>query len=268
MKRIIIFKGGLGNQIFQYGMYTYQRYVKRRDVGYMYRESDHNGFELDKYFDVELKKVGAFYKLLYWLVWRLNKYGILKRFIFFERGGRPEANDDIFVNGYWGNKQYFMHPYMKLDYKPLPLSERNQRVADLLTSTQSVAIHVRRGDYLLPQNKALFNTLGVDYYRQAIQTCQDRLGTNVRFFFFSDDIEWVKANLPVEQAEYIDWNKGNDSICDMRLMSMASAVVIANSTFSFWAAMLSKRAQLVIGPVHWYADGSPRDIFPDDWLKL
>lgn len=166
MKRIIIFKGGLGNQIFQYGMYTYQRYVKRRDVGYMYRESDHNGFELDKYFDVELKKVGAFYRLLYWLVWRLNKYGILKRFIFFERGRRPEANDDIFVNGYWGNKQYFMHPYMKLDYKPLPLSERNQRVADLLTSTQSVAIHVRRGDYLLPQNKALFNTLGVDYYRQ------------------------------------------------------------------------------------------------------
>ena len=192
----------------------------------------------------------------------------MPRFIYFERGGRDENPSDLFINGYWGDKQYFMHQYCKLEYKPLALSERNKSVATDLQNSKSVAVHIRRGDYLLPQNQRLFYMLGEEYYRQAIEMCQEKLGTDTKFFFFSDDIGWVKEHLFVQNAQYIDWNKGDDSIFDMYLMSMACADIIANSTFSFWAAMLNRRAQLVIGPAHWYADGRPRDIFPDNWVKL
>lgn len=268
MKRIVIFKGGLGNQIFQYGMYTYQRDVLRHDVRYLYRESDHNGFELDRYFDVSLKAASKKYKWLYWIVWRLNKYKILPRFMFFERGGREQAPSDLFINGYWGDKKFFMHPYFKLEYKSLVLSERNKSIAEDMQKSKSVAVHIRRGDYLLPQNQRIFYMLSEDYYLLAIKKCQEIMGTGIKFFFFSDDIEWVKEHIQVDNAEYIDWNKGDDSIFDMYLMSMANADIIANSTFSFWAAMLNHRAQLVIGPAHWYADGSPRNIFPDNWVQL
>jgi hypothetical protein len=111
--------------------------------------------------------------------------------------------------------------------------------------------------------------LGADYYSQAIALCREKLGTSVRFFFFSDDIAWVKENIQVENAEYIDWNTGKESIYDMYLMSQASANIIANSTFSYWAAFLNKRNRLVVYPKNWFANGwIPGDIFPDDWVVL
>lgn len=268
MKLVILFKGGLGNQIFQYGMYTWQKYVNHQDVCYYYSDYDHNGFELDKYFDVSLKKAPVFYSWLYWLVWRLNKYGICKKYMYFQ-DGRAQRKSDIFVWGYWVDKQYFLHEGFDISYKQLPLSERNKRIVELMREGESVAIHVRRGDYLLPQNQKRFTMLGADYYSQAIALCREKLGTSVRFFFFSDDIAWVKENIQVENAEYIDWNTGKESIYDMYLMSQASANIIANSTFSYWAAFLNKRNRLVVYPKNWFANGwIPGDIFPDDWVVL
>lgn len=266
MKRVIIFKGGLGNQIYQYGMYTYRKDVMHQDVSYLYRESDHNGFELDKYFCTRLKKAGAAYRWLYWMMWRLHKYGIYRQFISFEN--EPAARHELFVNGHWANKRYFLHPGFDLTFKPLPLSPENQRIASLMKQKGSVAIHVRRGDYLLPQNRKIFNTLTADYYLQAIDYIRQHTTESLRFFFFSDDIEWVKENIQVDNAEYIDWNKGNNSVYDMYLMSMASANIIANSSFSFWAARLNKNNPLVIYPKKWYAGDGKRDIFADDWVSL
>lgn len=267
MKRIVIFKGGLGNQISQYGMYSFKKNIEHRDVRYFYREADHNGFELDKYFNVGLRKASCWYEWLYWVVWRLNKYGICRRFIFFERG-KAEQKCDIFINGYWTDRRYFLHSGFDISFKDLPLSERNQRIATLMTSGDSVAVHVRRGDYLLPQNRAIFNTLGTDYYLPAIDYCRQHLH-EPRFFFFSDDIAWVKEHLKVENAEYIDWNTGNDSVYDMYLMSLATANIIANSTFSFWATILNKRKQIAIYPDAWYSNGAKkRDMFPDDWIMM
>lgn len=266
MKRIIIFKGGLGNQIYQYGMYTYQHSVLHQDVRYIYRESDHNGFELDKYFNTTLQKAHPFYKWLYEFVWRLHKYNICKQFIFFEHDANPRHK--LFVNGHWANKRYFLHSGFDLAFKSLPLSPANERIASLMNQKGSVAIHVRRGDYLLPQNRKIFNTLTADYYLQAIDYIRQHTTDSLRFFFFSDDIEWVKENIQVDNAEYIDWNKGNDSVYDMYLMSMASANIIANSSFSFWAARLNKNNPLVIYPKKWYAGDGKRDIFADSWISL
>lgn len=266
MKKVIIFKGGLGNQIFQYGMYTWQKSVRHRDVCYMYREADHNGFELDRWFNVSLQKASVFYKWLYWVIWRLNKYGLLKRGIWFGRD-KDERSGDLFVNGYWTKRAYFMHEGFDITFKQLPLMGKNRCIADLMEQTDSIAVHVRRGDYLLPQNTRIFCQLDEDYYRKGIERCC-RTMQNPHFFFFSDDMAWVKEHIRVEHAEYIDWNKGDDSIYDMYLMSQAKSLIIANSTFSFWAAMLGRQHDTVIYPAHWYVNGTVLDIFPDDWVAL
>ena len=78
----------------------------------------------------------------------------------------------------------------------------------------------------------------------------------------------MKENIQVDNAEYIDWNKGHDSVYDMYLMSQASANIIANSSFSFWAARLNQSNPLVVYPKKWYAGDGKRDIFPDQWVSL
>lgn len=98
MKKVVLFRGGLGNQIFQYGMYTWQKSIKHQNVCYYYSDYDHNGFELNKYFDVNLKKASTFYSWLYWLIWRLNKYGICKKFMYFE-GGRAQKTATFLCGG-------------------------------------------------------------------------------------------------------------------------------------------------------------------------
>ena len=81
----------------------------------------------------------------------------------------------------------------------------------------------------------------------------------------------VQRESVINRHLFIDWNKGNDSIYDMYLMSLAKVNIIANSTFSFWAAYLNRRSELTIYPSRWYQKGSGLknpDIFPDEWIGL
>ena len=79
---------------------------------------------------------------------------------------------------------------------------------DIMNSSNSIAIHVRRGDYLLPpHNKVFAGICTKEYYQKAINIMKQKLD-NPKFFFFSNDMEWVKANIQLEDVDsyYIDWN--------------------------------------------------------------
>ena len=65
----------------------------------------------------------------------------------------------------------------------------------------------------------------------------------------------------------VDWNTGNKSIFDMYLMSRCKAIIMANSTFSYWGARLGKD-NIVIYPQKWFQDIPAPDIFPLDWLGI
>lgn len=174
MKQVIIFKGGLGNQLFQYGMYTYRKYVLHRDVAYLYRESDHNGFEVDKYFDVDIRKASLLYSIMYWLAWRLYKYGI-NRSLLWLKEDKEDDSRVIYINGYWQDRKYILHPGFDLKFKPLPLSRRNETIAQAMRQTSSIAIHVRRGDFLTPANSKMLYQLNADYFKEAIKICMGKI---------------------------------------------------------------------------------------------
>lgn len=104
------------------------------------------------------------------------------------------------------------------------------------------------------------------YYHDAIRIITEKV-SNAVFYVFSDDIDWVQTHLDIPNAVYVNWNTGEYSIYDMYLMSFCKYNIIANSTFSYWAARLNKKAELVIYPSKWYNTFTP-DIFPDSWCGI
>ncbi len=123
------------------------------------------------------------------------------------------------------------------------LSSESQIVADRLQNTASLALHVRRGDYLSnPQAAAIYRNLSVDYYRRAVLArLTERTGVEVTVF--SNDIAWCQVFLKLPcPTRYVTDSAGAHE--ELMLMSAAESIVIANSTFSWWAAWLSNRQNL------------------------
>lgn len=138
-----------------------------------------------------------------------------------------------------------------------------------MKKTESVFLHVRRGDYLSPRYKKLFEgCCGLDYYETAIAYIKKQVA-NPKFFVFSDDIEWTKKNIPLDNPSYIDWNHGEDSPYDMYLMSHCKYAIIANSTFSYWGARLGRKKTIITYPSKWYNPPlTVSNMFPKEWVKI
>lgn len=119
-----------------------------------------------------------------------------------------------------------------------------------LSQPNSVAVHVRRGDYL--KHPAL-DVCDMPYYREAMRRMRARIA-DARFYIFSDDPDWCHAQFNGSDHLVIDSGPvGRDPLHDLRLMSLASHHIIANSTYSWWAAWLGNKAgQQVIMPDRWY----------------
>ena len=188
----------------------------------------------------------------------------------------PEAlqrKGDAYYEGYWQDERYFSH------YRPAILqaftfpaftNPRNLAVQQQINTTESVAIHVRRGDYL---HDALFrDTCGLTYYQRAIATILQHVVHPV-FYLFSDDMAWCRQHiqplLQTNEAVFIDWNSGSASICDLHLMTLCQHHIIANSSFSWWGAWLSPhQAGWIIAPKRWYAQDGKVSPAAESWFKL
>lgn len=144
-----------------------------------------------------------------------------------------------------------------------------------------VSIHVRRGDYLLPQHHH-FCILGLDYYNEAISHFIDDL-ERYHFVVFSNDIEWCKENLiegdmvtfmqPGE--EDFGWAAPSETgIEDLIMMSLCHHNIIGNSSYSWWAAFKNKnKDKRVICPKNYLRDYSPfrhinGNYYPQEWIAI
>jgi hypothetical protein len=134
----------------------------------------------------------------------------------------------------------------------------------------SVAVHVRRGDYV--SNEAASKThglTGVDYYRAAVEQISKKV-VRPNLYVFSDDPNWCKDNLAFKQATtYVAHN--SDGAEDLRLMRLCRHNIIANSSFSWWGAWLNENpAKQVIAPQTWFADSihNTKDLIPSTWQKI
>jgi hypothetical protein len=193
-----------------------------------------------------------------------------KPFGFHERYRIQRGNR--YLVGYWQSEKYFREIRQELLQQYTirhPLSGQSRRIAEQMDACNSVALHVRRGDYLSNPNAAqLYEHLELDYYIRAVERFAANR-SNVRVFVFSNDIEWCCENLNLRcQVHYVDHNGPDRAEEDLVLMSRAACCVIANSTFSWWAAWLNHRqGKVVYAPDRWFRPGTldGSDIIPAEW---
>ena len=152
----------------------------------------------------------------------------------------------------------------------MKIPEEARLAEQIKADTLAVSLHVRRGDYLKPKFWENAGCLcGVPYYRRAIAEIRRRTG-EAHFYVFSDDPEWCRANLPLDEtAVFVDWNKKADSWQDMMLMSLCRHNIICNSTFSWWGAWLNNNpGKTVLAPDRWFVSAPTPHINSPSWVTV
>lgn len=291
---IINLLGGLGNQMFQYAagraLSIRLNHPLRMDVSDFANYRLHQGFELSRLFagSMEVASSEDMQSVLKWRATPVCKRLLLRNALVVFRGkqfvvepyfhywaGINEVPANVFLTGYWQSDKYFnlVEHIIRADFEfKLPMSDKNQAIAEEIEQCNSVSLHVRRGDYVQSTNVLPLHALcSVEYYRMAIQQIVERVQKPV-FFIFSDDIDWVKNNLKIDfSCQFVDHNHGIESYNDMRLMSKCSHHIIANSSFSWWGAWLAQSTeQIVFYPKKWFNNRSHDicDLVPELWLPI
>lgn len=159
----------------------------------------------------------------------------------------------IYVDGFWQSARYFEHIRDRLEVELRPRTPPSAELAASLAWAEAqptVAVHVRRGDYL---SSEIFWPLPLDYYARAADEVQRRVPSAV-FVVFSDDPAWTHQHLKLPGEVRWSWELGaTDTIGSYRLMSSCRHFVIANSSFSWWPAFLHAAPEaLVVAPQRWF----------------
>lgn len=183
--------------------------------------------------------------------------------------------DNTYLAGYWQSERYFLNirDIIKREFTlNIPLDTENNGVADLINTTNSVSLHVRRGDFVSDAEvNRVHGVCTSDYYRRSIEKIADLSG-EIHLFIFSDDPAWVSENYDFPwPTTVVKRNSSTEAHIDLWLMTLCRHHIIANSTFSWWGAWLSNGSdKVVIAPERWFNDPSldARDLIPSDWLRL
>ena len=165
--------------------------------------------------------------------------------------------------GFFQSEKYFSHieteirkdfTFCDIIYKPC-LHYRKH-----ILSTETVALHIRRGDYLTDPN---FVLLDLDYYHQALEYFPE-----LEIMIVSDDIEWCKQQFRGNQFRF---SLSDNQFIDLCLMSLCDYHIISNSSFSWWGSWLAK-SKRTIAPQKWftgeYSDWNTKDLYLPEWIVI
>ncbi len=184
----------------------------------------------------------------------------------YEKKILSNPNQDVLISGFFQSEKYFKHNRDEilgmLNFNDFETYVRNKY--PFIKDYRCSAIHVRRGDYLKYPNHHPVQT--IEYYRKGINLLEP---ITDKFIIFSDDIEWCKENLKLDNVIYIENEK---DYIELYLMSLCNNNIISNSSFSWWGAWLNKNDdKVVIGPKMWFGSEikeNDNDIIPQNWYKL
>ncbi|MEI8128407.1 MAG: alpha-1,2-fucosyltransferase [bacterium] len=288
-KNSVIMKlnGGLGNQMFQWALSRMIQETTDMDVSldmsyfskHYARDYQLNIFQIKPEF---VKNPITKFKLN--VIWNLRKmlneqkllgYSLYseKQFNFEPRISEIKAN--TYIEGFFQSELYFKCIEQKLreDFRfEAPPDEENQKIINKLYSVESIALHIRRGDYIQKERyKNIYANCSLDYYKRAVDYITKHCSEPI-LLVFSDDIEWVKKNLKLNHpCVFVSHNTGTKSYEDMRLMSLCTHNIIANSSFSWWGAWLNQNpSKIVVAPKKWFNDDEiiQTDVIPKTWIQL
>ncbi len=290
---IIKMQGGLGNQLFLYGLYKELLFLGREVA-----MDNVAGFEEDPLRDPCLSKLGISYDIASDKQIRTMRDSFMDPISRIRRKltGRKNKDyyepldgnfdktvldtDDIYLNGYFQSDKYFEDSKVRQELitdicrrKNDYLSQDEARdICRDIRSTNSVSMHIRRGDYLTPVSKETYGGICTDdYYEKAMDVVKET-NSDAVFYIFSNDIEWCKDKYKdADNIRFVNFCGSDSDIKEFFLMSECRHHILANSSYSWWAAFIGhndKMEGLSIVPSKWTNTRAMEDIYTSWMTKI
>lgn len=286
---------------------NYPEEIIKADISHYRLLEEHNGFELDKVFGLSMEfaseeevrsmtnlyvapewvlklprklkdriarkyqyTIVDFYKLLH-KEKEKNYYKCKYHNSFEEVVLHLNMEHDWYLDGLWQNLNYFTDCMSEIKNAfSFPnqdlLSAEDKALLGEMNSRKSVSVHIRRGDFI----NSKFDICKKEYYEKAMIEIEKR-EEDVNYFFFTDDIDFVKEKFVHVKKKSIINHGIENSIIDMMMMSACNNHIISNSTFSYWGAILdAKEAGNVIAPRYSIVNsiGAYELSAPENWLLI
>lgn len=291
---IVSIFGGIGSQMDQYSfaLALQKRYPNvhvKFDIFNLYPQ-EHGGYMLDSVFGIKAEKASlgdimmlsdrtpltAKHKRIMGLL------NTLRRLVFGFKDSQITPDDasayykEIFMLnplrsylffGNWMNEKYRIgiENDIKNKFQFPPFNDdRNKEIAKEIEDSNSVSIHVRRGDY----KTYGFPMMPLGYYKRAVEIIEKQVPSPY-YFIFSDDTDYVTSNFSfLKKYKIIDNNKGSNSFRDMQLMSLCKHNIIANSSFSYWGAYLNNNPNAIIIAPRYHEPNCKYPFANSTWIVL
>ena len=260
--------GGLGNQLFQlFTLLSYSIDKNKRPV-VIYSETSPSITKRPTYWNSIFSQFKNFTDTL-----EGQRFHEINGFVY---NPIPYLDDNVVLSGYYQSYKYFFNNFEKI-CDMLKLRDKQTLIEKELSSyldrenkeQKIISVHFRLGDYKhLQQHHPL---LQFSYYKNAINLIKTKVGTNIKILCFCEleDTKFVSdvisklelENVTIVSPDIEDWKQ-------MLLMSLCDWNVIANSTFSWWGAVLNKNRENVIYPSKWFHTDTPDGLVLPSWIKI
>ncbi len=260
-------KGGLGNILFQIATAKSMAVDKGTDCSFPNLIEQIHKINDDYVHNPNLKHGFEYMDFLKNLKTDLPSFKLNTYYYPFDYVDYQISENNFYIDGFFQSEKYFKHNRkVILDYF-CDFSIYDNIIKEkysFIKTNKCTSIHVRRGDYLKYPNHHPTQT--IEYYLSAIETLKNKTEL---FLIFSDDIEWCKDNIKIDNTIYIE---GEKDYIELYLMSLCENNITCNSSFSWWGAWLNKNEnKIIIGPKTWFGSAigyNSSDIIPEDWIKL
>jgi hypothetical protein len=252
-------QGGLGNQLFQWAIAENLANLSNTNYSFdisFYLNQNHRKFELYKFKNIPIN-ISQIQNIDMSTLNIINESSVPFNEIYYK--------NPTYLYGYWQNEIFFrkskdlIKSKLKID-NDIDIYIKNKYP---ILNENTVSIHIRRTDYLSLSDYHYNQSL--NYYNDAYDILNDK---NINVIVFSDDINWCKENMKFNNIHYIE---GEDNIIDLYIMSKCKNNIIANSTFSWWAAWLNENTEKkVFAPKNWFGEKGPEktNLLLDEWIII
>ena len=285
---IIHLSKGLGNQMFQY---AFGKCLEKKGFSVSYDSistyscgNDRNDLQfLNTKFkecgDQDLLEISVFFGLPNWFSRKGKYWSFFNKNIYTERKLKyiedlSKLNKYKYLKGYWQSYEYFN--YFRSDLlsdftlKNTLSTQSEEQLKLIESSSESVSVHIRRGDYTQPKQSKFHAQCNQQYYEDGINEIKKNIGKDISVYVFSDDPEYAAKKFNKYNFTIIYNDKKKHPFEDILLMSKCKHNIIANSSFSWWGAYLNNNtSKIVIAPNKWYINNNlnyrAKQMIPSDW---
>lgn len=267
----VLIQGGIGNQLFTYAC-AYCIALQNGAELFLdllpFESGYFRTYQLDR-LNIKGKKVH--HLLPKGIIYRIREWGLSHMFEYV-REIKPykyqcisSTKGNLYLEGYWQSEKYFRVARKELlnTFYPVAPDDRNMidSFCDKYVKKNTVAVHIRRGDFVTGKT-----SISAEFYHRAFEWINATID-DPEYIFFSDDIEYVKKVFGTENIKmylFTDISDINDDLLTLFCMSRCPNMIIANSSFSWWAAWLNDNDKKnIIAPCPAYLMNS--DYYPEDW---